>query len=160
DRGPRSPGSVYSAAMRILTRYLLRAHLAPFLFALLALESLLFLNAIAQRLQDLAGKGLGWDVIVEFMKLSLPHTIALTLPMAVLVAVLYAFSDLAANNEITAMKAGGVQPFRLMAPLIVMGTLVSMVMFVFNDRVLPESNHKLKTLLMDIGRKTPTFSLR
>ena len=99
--------------MRILIGYLIRAHVGPFVFALTALTGLLFVNAIAQRLQDLMGKGLTRDVVLEFMVLSIPHTIALTLPMAVLVSVLYAFSDLAANNEITAMKAGGVQPQRL-----------------------------------------------
>jgi lipopolysaccharide export system permease protein len=146
--------------MGILTRYLIRAHAGPFLFALSALTGLLFLNSVAQKIQDFAGKGLGWDVILEFLRLTLPHTIALTLPMAVLVAVLYAFSDLAANNEITAMKAGGIAPQRLLVPLLVMGTLIGLFMFSFNDRVLPEANHQLKNLIIDINRKSPTFTLR
>ena len=70
--------------MSILIRYLIRAHVGPFLFALSALTGLLFVNAIAQRLQDLMGKGLTRDVVLEFMYLSVPHTVALTLPMAVL----------------------------------------------------------------------------
>lgn len=146
--------------MRILTRYLVRAHIGPFLFALTALTGLLFLNAVAQRLEDLAGKGLGWDVIVEFLVLSLPHTVALTLPMAVLVAVLYAFSELTAANEITAMKAGGVRPQRIVLPLLVWGAFMAGVMFFFNNSVLPEANHRLKNLILDINRKSPTFTLR
>ena len=43
--------------MGILTRYMIRAHLGPFLFALTAITGLLFLNAVAQRLEDLTGKG-------------------------------------------------------------------------------------------------------
>lgn len=146
--------------MRILTRYLIRAHVGPFLFALTALTGLLFLNAVAQRLESLAGKGLTWDVISDFLYLSLPHTIALTLPMAVLVAVLYAFSELAANNEITAMKAGGIRPQRMLLPLLGVGTIVAGAMLVFNNWILPEANHELKLLLLDINRKSPTFSLR
>lgn len=146
--------------MRILTRYLVRAHVGPFLFALSALTGLLFLNAVAQRLEDLAGKGLGWDVISEFLVLSLPHTVALTLPMAVLVAVLYAFSELTAANEITAMKAGGIRPQRIVVPLLVWGAVMAGVMFYFNNAVLPEANHQLKNLILDINRKSPTFSLR
>jgi len=146
--------------MGILTRYLIRAHAGPFLFALSALTGLLFLNAVAMRLQDLAGKGLTFDIIREFLFLSLPHTLALTLPMAVLVSVLYAFSDLALNNEITAMKAGGIRPQRLLVPMLGVGAVLSLTMFGFNDRVLPEANHRLKNLLMDIGRKSPTLSLR
>jgi lipopolysaccharide export system permease protein len=146
--------------MRILTRYLLRMHAGPFLFSLSVLTGLLFVNAIARRLGDLAGKGLGFDVYLEVFALSLPHIIALTLPMAVLVSVLYAFSVLAADNEITALKAGGINLVRLLIPLVAVAVLLAIGMVWFNDRVLPETNHRLKNLQMDVGRKSPTFALR
>jgi lipopolysaccharide export system permease protein len=144
----------------ILTRYLIRSHGAPFLFALSILTGLVFLNTVAQRIERLAGRGLEWDVIGEFLFLSLPHTVALTLPMSVLVAVLYTFSQLTATNEVTAMAAGGIKPTRLLFPLLGVGTILAGVMLIFNDRILPESNHQLKNLMVDISRKSPTFQLR
>jgi lipopolysaccharide export system permease protein len=99
-------------------------------------------------------------VIVEFLVLSLPHVVALALPMAVLVAVLYAFNELVASNEITALAAGGVPPRRLMLPVVGLGVIAATVMYYFNDRVLPESNHALKNLIVDLGRKSPTLELR
>ncbi len=146
--------------MGVLTRHLIRAHIGPFLFALVAITGLVFLNAVALRIEGLVGKGLPWTVIVEFLVLSLPHTVALSLPMAVLVAVLYAFSDLATSNEITAMAAGGIRPTRLLVPLMGMGAVATMIMLFFNNTVLPESNHRLKNLLVDVSRKSPTFQLR
>jgi lipopolysaccharide export system permease protein len=146
--------------MGVLSRYLVRAHLGPFLFSLSTITGLIFLNAVAQRIDSLVGKGLSWTVIVEFLVLSLPHTVALSLPMAVLVAVLYAFSELAENNEIMAMAAGGIRPTRVLVPLLGMGAVATLSMLYFNDTVLPEANHRLKNLLMDIGRKSPTFELR
>lgn len=146
--------------MSILTRHLIRSHAGPFFFALSVLTGLLFLNAVAQRMERLAGKGLGLEVFVDFMLLTLPHVVALTLPMAVLVSVLYALSDLSSGNEITAMAAGGVTPTRILMPLLGCGALLAGLMFYFNDRVLPESNHQLQTLMMDIGAKRPTFSLQ
>src|SRR5690606_20257125 len=146
--------------MSILTRYLLRMHLGPFIFSLSVLTGLLFVNTIARRFEDLAGKGLGFGVYLEVFALSLPHIVALTLPMAVLVAVLYAFSALSADNEITALKASGANMVRLLVPLIVASILLAAGMVWFNDRVLPETNHALRNLTMDIGRKSPTFSLR
>jgi lipopolysaccharide export system permease protein len=93
--------------MAILIRYLIRSHIGPFLFSFTLITGLLFLNTIAQRLDQLMGKGLPWTVLGQFALLALPHTVALTLPMSVLVAVLFAFSDLTAENEITAMTGGG-----------------------------------------------------
>ncbi len=146
--------------MRIITKYLIRAHAGPFLFAFSALTGLLFLNAVAQRMDDLVGKGLAWNVIGEFMLLSLPHTVALTLPMAILVSVLYTFSELTAANEITAMAAGGIRPLRILLPLLGVGTILAGGMLFFNDRVLPEANHRLKNLIIDVSQKSPTFRLR
>jgi lipopolysaccharide export system permease protein len=146
--------------MPILTRYMLRTHVGPFLFALTVLTGLLFVNTVARRFEDLAGKGLALRVILEVFVLSLPHIIALTLPMAVLVAVLYSFSQLAADNEITALKASGTNLIRLLAPLVFAGVLLAGFMVWFNDRVLPETNHRLKNLLSDVARKSPTFELK
>jgi lipopolysaccharide export system permease protein len=145
--------------MRVLTRYLFRAHLGPFLFALVALTGILFVNTIARRYQDLAGKGLPIQVVLEVFYLSLPHILALTLPMAVLVATLYAWSQLAADNEITALKASGVSLIRVMMPLTVAGLIFTGFMLWFNDRVLPETNHRLKNLIANVTAKTPTLQL-
>ena len=146
--------------MKIVTKYILKEHLGPLTFALTALTSLLLLNYIARRFGDLVGKGLPASVIAEVFALSVPFTIAMTLPMAVLVATLYAFSRIAAENEITAFKASGVSMPRLMVPVLVGASVLSVFMVVFNDQVLPRANHRLSTLLTDIGRTKPTFLLK
>lgn len=146
--------------MTILTRYLLRSMTGPFLFAFSLLTGLLFVNTVAQRLEDLVGKGLPREIIFEALVLSLPHTVAVTLPMAILPAVLYAFSELATHSEIVAMSSGGVRPRRLFLPVLGLGTLLTVVTFLFNDQVLPEANHQLKNLRNSIRQKSPTFQLR
>lgn len=145
--------------MRILSRYLLKAAAGPFFFALSVLTGLLMINTVARRIEDLAGKGLPPSVIAEVFGLSLPHVLALTLPMAVLVAVLYAFSQLAADNEITALKASGINLVSMVVPLLVGATILAGVMLWFNDQLLPETNHQLKNLLIDVSRKSPTLQL-
>jgi lipopolysaccharide export system permease protein len=146
--------------MGILTRYILRAHVAPFFFALSVLTGVLLINTIAKRLEGLAGRGLSWSVMAEVFVLSMPHILALTLPMAVLVATLYAFTQLAGDNEITAIKASGINLNRLLVPLVLAAGLFGAGMVWFNDRLLPETNHELKVLLLDIQRKSPTLQLK
>ncbi len=146
--------------MKILTKYILKEHLAPLLFSLSALTSLLLLNYVAKQFGQLVGKGLDWRVITEFLLLSVPFTVAMTLPMAVLVATLHAFSRMASENEITAFKASGISLPRLMVPVIVAAGFLTISMVWFNDRVLPAANHRLTTLSNDIARKKPTFALK
>ncbi|HKR55463.1 MAG TPA: LptF/LptG family permease [Gemmatimonadales bacterium] len=147
-------------AVRILSRYLLRQHLAPLGFALGALTALLLLNQVAKQFGQLVGKGLPWGVILEVFVLSIPFIVAMTIPMAVLVAVLHTMSRLAQDNEITAMKAGGVSIGALLRPILGGAAVLAVLAFVWNDQLLPRSNHRLRTLLVDIQRKKPSFSLK
>ena len=147
-------------SVRILSKYLLRQHVAPLVFALGGLTAFLMIQQIAKQFGSLVGKGLPWSVIFEVFVLSIPFIVAMTLPMAVLVAVLHTFTRLGADNEITAMKAGGISLARLVAPVLGGAALVTLVSLVWNDQVLPRSNHRLAMLQRDITRKKPSFSLK
>src|ERR1051326_2210003 len=85
--------------VRTISRYLLRQHVAPLGFSLAALTSLMLIQQIAKQLSSLLGKGLPTSVIVEVFLLSVPFIVAVTLPMAVLVAVLHVFTRLATSNR-------------------------------------------------------------
>ncbi|HEU4748630.1 MAG TPA: LptF/LptG family permease [Gemmatimonadaceae bacterium] len=146
--------------MKILHRYVLKEHLGPLTFALTALTSILLLQYIGKHFGQLVGKGLPTLVIAEFFGLSVPLTVALTLPMAVLVSTLYAFSRLAAENEITALKASGVSLGSVLQPVLWAALGVTLVMVGFNDQILPRSNHRLSILQRDIAQTKPTFGLR
>jgi len=146
--------------MRILSRYLVRQHVAPFVFAVTALTGIMLLSQIAKRLPMLVGKGLPWTVIVEFFVLTVPYLIAMTIPMSVLVAVLYTFNRLATDSEITAFRASGISLRQLVRPVLVAATGVAVFAFAFGDQVLPRTNHELRKLMTDIGRTKPTFSLK
>jgi lipopolysaccharide export system permease protein len=158
-RFPENTGKPHSS-VKIIHKYVLREHLGPLVFALSALTSLMLLNYIAKQLGNLVGKGLSWTVILEFFLLSIPFTIAMTLPMAVLVSVLYAFSRLASENEITAMKANGISMRRLLLPVLAVSIVFAFGMVMFNDQALPRTNHRLRALQGDIARKKPSFALR
>src|SRR5919108_6628500 len=146
--------------VRTISRYLLRQHVAPLGFSLAALTSLMLIQQIAKQLSSLLGKGLPTSVIVEVFVLSVPFIVAVTLPMAVLVAVLHVFTRLAADNEITALQAGGVSMGRVIAPALAGAAGIALLSFLWNDQLLPRTNHQLRTLQMDIQRKKPSLALK
>src|ERR1051325_8960744 len=100
--------------MRLLRRPLLRTLAGPCLFAWIAQTGMLMLNQLARRFGDLVGKGLPGGVIAEVLALFIPFIIALTLPMAILVAVLYGFSQMGSDNDLTAMRANGVSVLQML----------------------------------------------
>jgi lipopolysaccharide export system permease protein len=79
--------------------------------------------------------------------------------MAVLPATLMTYGNLTSENEITAMRACGYSLYRMILPgLFGAAILVGGLVF-YNNYVLPESNHRLMNLLIDIQRKQPTVEL-
>jgi lipopolysaccharide export system permease protein len=142
-----------------LTRYVLRQLVAPFMFAAILLTALMMMDVVADRFGSLVGKGLGWRPVAEVFLYSIPFMFAVIVPMAVLVAVLYVFNRLAADNEISAMKASGVSLARITAPVVLLATILAVGLVQFNNTILPESNHKLALLLSSIARKSPVFIL-
>jgi len=146
--------------MRLLRRHLLRSLAGPFAFAWIAQTGMLMLNQLSRRLGDLVGKGLPGRVITEVLLLFIPFIVALTLPMAILVAVLYGFSQMGADNELTAMRANGVSVLQMLRPVLAAGVLLTITNFIFIDQVLPRTNLRLLNLQADIAQKKPTFSLK
>ncbi len=145
--------------MPILPRHILQRHLTPFLFSVFVLVFIFLLQFIMQKMDQLAGKGLNAGVIAELIVMNLAWMLVLAVPMAVLVATLMAFGNLSSGNEITAMRASGVSLYRMITPVFLCSIVICYLLILFNNRVLPDANHKAKMLLTDIYRKKPTFSL-
>jgi lipopolysaccharide export system permease protein len=110
-------------------------------------------------MDQLIGKGLSTSIIIELMLLNLAWMVVLAVPMAVLVATLMAFGGMSSTNEITAMKAGGMSLYRMMFPIVIASLIITYLMVEFNNKVLPEANHRSKSLTIDIRRKKPTLTL-
>jgi len=144
---------------RLLWRYILRALIGPFLFSFFTLMFLFLLQFVMKFIDQLVGKGLSAWVIIELVALNLAWMVVLAVPMSVLVATLMAFGDLSSRNEVTAMKASGMSVYRMLAPVLLASTVLAVLLVLFFNDVLPDANHRAKTLGTDIRRKKPTLSL-
>ena len=99
--------------MFIVARYVIREHIGPFFFALALITSMLLLNFVLQAMRYIIGKGISMSVILEFIAYNLAGILVLVVPMSILVATIMAFGRLASDNEVTALKAGGINFFKL-----------------------------------------------
>ena len=140
--------------MNLLHWYILKEHIAPFFFAFFVLMFVLVIDLMLQMMKLLLSKGIGVLTILEFFFLSLAWMIALA------VATLMAFGRLSQDNEITALKAGGVSFYRLLSPVLLSATAIALLLVIFNNDVLPDFNHRARTLMSAVYRKKPALSLK
>ncbi len=139
--------------------YILRAHLLPFLFSMLTLFGILLLQFMMKFADRLVGKGLDTWLIIQLIALNLSWMLVLVVPMSVLGATLMAYGSLSQNNEITIMKSSGISIYRMMAAPLLVSIVIAYLLFLFNDKVLPDANHQARILMSDISHKKPTLSL-
>lgn len=146
--------------MKILSRYILREHLAPFIFAFVTVTFLLLIDYVPRIVNQVIDKDLSLWVVLELIGLNLAWMLALSVPMSVLVATLMAFGRLGSDMEIIAMKASGVNLLRVLLPLLAAGCVITYLMVQFNDKVLPDLNKEARQLSSDIRNMRPTLIFR
>jgi len=145
--------------MKILSRYIIKEHLPPFFFALAVLMFIFLMQFMLKYITKIFGKGLGVFTIIELVFYNLAWMFALAVPMAVLVATLMSFGRLSGDNEITILKSSGISIYRIIRPALIFGASVTLLMIIFNDRVLPDFNHKARVMFRNIGQKKATLKL-
>lgn len=140
-----------------LYRYVFKAHVGPFLFSFVVITFILVMDIIFQIADLIIGKNLDLFIVLEVFFLNLAWIVAVSIPMSVLVASLMAFGRLSADNEVTALKAGGVSFFQMVSPILVAGILLGSGHLFFMDVILPEANYRARSLMNDIHRARPTL---
>ena len=143
----------------IAHRYILRAHLIPFVFSTLTLMGIFLLQFMMKFADRLIGKGLDTWLLIKLVVFNLSWMLVLVVPMATLIATLMAYGNFSQNNEITILKSSGVSLYRMMKGPFIAGIGLAFLLFLFNDKVLPDANHQARILMSDISQQKPTLSL-
>ncbi len=126
--------------MKIYTRHILKSFLG--LFLLCFLSAVLIFTII-----DFVGNSRVWLTRpaadrYQYYVNYLPYIAYLVCPIAILLASVFSVGKLAKQLELVALRSAGVSILRILAPVILFGALLSVGMFVFQDRVLPDANHR------------------
>lgn len=144
----------------ILARYVLREHIGPFFFAFVIITFILIIDFVPQLVDMIVGKDLPAVVILKVFFYQIAWMIALSVPMAVLVATLMAFGRLTSDFEITAIKANGIHIVQIIYPVILASCIMAIALAYFNNKVLPDFNHRARVLMQDVRRMRPTLKIR
>jgi lipopolysaccharide export system permease protein len=145
--------------MKILRNYFLREFISPMFMALGVLTFVLLLGNTIKIADMVINKGVDLYNVAKLFLFMIPYLLTYTLPIAILAATLLALGRISNDNEIIAIRANGINLFSLILPLLIVGIILSLVMVVFNDRVIPYARVASKKTLMDVGIKSPTAAL-
>ncbi len=145
--------------MRILRNYILSECVLPFILSLGVLTCVFLLGNLIQLTNMVINKGVGLATIGRVFVLYIPVLLGYTLPIACLVSVILAFSRFSADNEIIALRANGIHLSKILAPLFMIGLLISLGSIILNERVVPYAHHEQRKLLKNLGKDNPTAML-
>ncbi len=138
--------------MRIIDRYIVKEFLPPFFLGLLLFTFVLLMNRIFKLTDLIVTKGVSLVVVLKLFTYILPSFFTLTIPMAVLLAALIAFSRLSTDSEIIALKATGFSLYRLMVPVMALSVLAFMVTSYFSLHLGPEKARNFKRDLFILAK--------
>lgn len=139
-----------------IDRYIVRQVLYGTLFAILVLCVVLVLGNIFKEIRPfLVEKGMALSFIWKFIAYLLPFTLVLIIPWSFLASVLLVFGRLSADQEITAMRSSGLSLYRIAAPVLILGCVLSGICLWLNGTQAPHSKWKLKQMVFTEGLKDP-----
>lgn len=124
----------------ILQRMIFWELVRVFLFALCGLTGLFMLGGVVQ---EASQRGLTPPQILQVIPLLIPSTLPYTAPATVLFTCCVVYGRLAADGEITALRAAGVHLGRLLAPAVVLGVLVGIGLTAVQSEIVPRSRQML-----------------
>ena len=132
--------------MNILDRYLLREYLRAFFVGLIFFIALV----VVVRLLDYDLKKFEDDIsyatAVKIVLFQAPRRIMEMVPIAGFVAVFFTLGRMVRNSEFTAMKAGGVSVYRLLAPILIVTLIICGLFAVFYNRIASPAYHQAHLL--------------
>src|SRR5262252_8667877 len=136
---------------KILHRYIFREVLTPFSLGLGVFTFVLLIARLLKLIELVVNRGLPVGQILRLLAYLMPAFLELTVPMAMLLAILIAFGRLSADSEMTAMRSSGLSLYQLVPPVAVFVALTTLATAALSIWVRPWGNRSLRDALFDIA---------
>jgi lipopolysaccharide export system permease protein len=126
--------------MKIVDKYMVKGFLGPLIWCIVLFVVMAIIIDVFSFIDDIVKFRIPIFSIVAFYFYYTPTIFLQITPMAVLLSAIYVLSNLNKHNEITAMRSSGISLWRILMPLLLLCFLISAVVFIVNDKVIPVSS--------------------
>ncbi len=139
----------------LLDRHLTRRLVPPILLVLLSTVLLYIVADLTGNIEDMAKNDVPANVIFGYYANLVPQVFLDVTPFALMIAVLILLTLLERNQELTALKAGGISLYRLTVPILLVAAFAAAGLWILGEAVVPNANREAQRLLDQIkGRET------
>lgn len=145
--------------LKKLDKLLVGSFLPPFIATFFIALFVLVMQTLWVYIDDIAGKGVGFFLLVELVAYMSVSMIPMALPIAVLISSVMVLGNMAEEYELSSIKSAGVSLWRVMTPLMFVVFSVSILSFFCSNNFIPVSNLNFKSRLYDIRKQKPTLSM-
>ena len=147
------PGSV-------IHRYIFRELIPPFLISLAFLIFVFLMSTLIDITDLIVNYRVGFGTVLTMIAYSMPFFLQYIIPMSIMMGVLLTFLRMSSDNEIIALKAGGMSIYAMLPPVILfclLGCLITGFMAVYG---LPWGRLSVKSLKNELNTTSLTALLK
>lgn len=143
---------------RLLDAYVVREFLRVFFLVLSSFALLMLIFTFFDLMGHILSNHISLITVGDYLLNLTPSMLYQLAPLAVLIASLVTFGVLNRNSEVIAMKAAGISLYRLVVPIVSIGAIFAVSLFLFDQYYLPQANRRQESLLNIIkGRPAQTY---
>jgi lipopolysaccharide export system permease protein len=128
--------------MKLLDKYILKEFIRFLMITFISFIALFLIIDFFEKIKMFLSNKASLIQISSYFLFSIPMIISYVLPPAVLIATLMTFSSLSKYSEITAIKANGINIYRVTAPLLILAVILTVFLFYFSELIAPQSTQK------------------
>jgi lipopolysaccharide export system permease protein len=139
----------------ILDRYILREFAKVLALVLISTITLFIIVDYTQLARDIRANQIAFHTVIAYYRFYIFQILHWTLPITVLVSTLVTFGIMSKNNEVTALKSGGVSLYRVALPIVCIAAMIAILAYLMLDFVLPYANQRVDQLHNKIIGKGP-----
>lgn len=145
--------------MKKLDRLMISTFIGPFIVTFMIAMFVLLMQILWLYIDDIAGKGLGFFILVELIAYKCVGLIPMALPLAILISSVMVLGGMAEHYELSSFKSAGVRLLRIMRPLIIFAFCCTIFSYLCSNNLIPVANLKFGSRMYDIQRQKPALRL-
>ncbi|MEZ5038654.1 MAG: LptF/LptG family permease [Saprospiraceae bacterium] len=145
--------------LKQLDRLMITSFIPPFIVTFMIAVFVLLMQILWLYIDDIAGKGLGFFLLIELLAYKCVGLIPMALPLAILISSVMVLGNLAEHYELSSFKSAGVPLLRVMQPLVIFGFVAVVFSFLCANYFIPIANLKFGSRMYDVQRQKPALRL-